>query len=285
MLRQVRFELYKMARRPRSYIGFAAFALITFFTMLGLKYGHFTDMSGFQVSRQGFSMVGDVANGEMLSWMVVASPLSVPVLTMFMPFFVCLVFGEVVAGESADATLRTLLARPIRRTSVFTAKVVASLIYALALVYSLGISGYLLGIAALGRGGLLATGTFRSPMLVWFSEGEGLVRLALGYGLTFAAVVTVGMVAFFISTWLNNALGAIGGAIGLLFTMLIVGEIPYFKPVAEYLFSTHLFVGQKAFLRPIPWPEIWHSLACLGAYSVVSFVASMVIFRRKDILT
>jgi len=285
MLRQISFELYKMARRPRSYIGFAAFALITFCTMLGLKYGHFSDMSGYQASQQGFGMVGDPSNGAFLSWMVVASPLSVPILTMFMPFFVCLVFGEVVAGESTDGTLRTVLARPIRRSSVFTAKVAASLIYALALVYSLGIAGYVFGTAAFGRGGLLATGTFKSPMLVWFSEGAGLARLALGYGLTFVAVVAVGMIAFLISTWLNNALGAIGGAVGLLFTMLIIGEIPYFKPIADYLFSTHLFVGQKAFLDPIPWREIGGSLACLGTYIIVCFTASLLIFQRKDILT
>ena len=106
----------------------------------------------------------------------------------------------------------------------------------------------------------------------------------MAYLLTFVGMATVGMVAFFIAMWLNNSLGAVGGAVMLLFTMLIIGEIGYFKPIKEYLFSSHLLVGGKAFLDPIPWSEIGSALICLGVYIVVLSSASMLIFRRKDIL-
>ena len=63
-------------------------------------------------------------------------------------------------------------------------------------------------------------------------------------------MTAVGMVAFFISVWLNNALGSIGGSMMLLFTMLIIGAIPYFKPIQDYLFTSHLFVGSEGVPRP-----------------------------------
>lgn len=284
MIRQIKFELFKMSRRPRSYTGFAAFLFINFMILLGVKYGGIGGFAENHASSQGM-VVGSPVNGEFLAYLLIGSPIAGTVLTMFLPFFICLVFGEIYAGESAEGTLRMVLSRPIKRSSFLTAKFFASFIYATALVLFMGITAYIIGLAFFGRGGLLAMGTFREPMLVWFGEAQGLARLGLSYGLTCVAMLTVGMIAFFISSWLNNALGAIGGAMMLLFTMLVVGEIPYFKSIHDYLFSTHLFLGQQAFLDPIPWGDIGFGLLCLGAYIAVFFSLSMLIFRRKDILT
>lgn len=284
MLRQIGFELFKMSRRPRTYLGYSGFLLINVCVMLGLRYGHLEMIGTHGAADTGFGIVGSPANAEFMSWMVLASPLAGPILIMFMPFFVCLVFGEIFGGEVADGTLRTVLSRPIGRTSFFAAKFSAGLVYALSLALFLGISAYLIGLVFFGRGGLMVGSTFEHPMLAWYSEGAGLARLGLGYLLMCAGAVTVGMIAFFISNWLHNSLGAIGGAIMLLFTALIVGEIPYFKPIKDYLFSTHLLMGQKAFMDPIPWREIAFSLKCLGVYVGSLFIVSLAIFRRKDVL-
>lgn len=284
MLRQIGFELFKMSRRPRTYLGFAAFLFINICIMLGLKYGDMASIATHGVSSTGFRVVGSPANAEFMSWLVVGSPLAFPILTMFMPFFICMIFGEIFGGEVAEGTLRTLLSRPVGRGSVFSAKLVASMIYGLLLTLFLGISAYLIGLIFFGRGGLMVGGTFEHPIIAWYSEGVGLARIAIAYVLIWAGAVTVGSIAFFISNWLHNSLGAIGGAIMLLFTSLIIGEIPYFKPIKDYLFSTHLLMGQKAFITPIPWAEIAFSLKCLGVYVGSLFLVSLVIFRRKDVL-
>jgi len=284
MLRQIGFELFKMSRRPRTYLGYSAFLLINICVMLGLKYGHMETISTHEMNRSSFGVVGSPVNAEFMAWMVTGSPIASMILIMFMPFFVCLVFGEIFGGEVADGTLRTVLARSVSRVSFFAAKFFASLIYAITLPFFLCVSAYLIGLVFFGHGGLMATGTFEHPMLAWYSEGAALWRLALGCLLICAGATTVGMVAFFISSWLNNSLGAIGGAIMLLFAMAIVGAIPYFKPIQDYLFSTHLLVGQKAFIDPIPWHEIWIALRCLGAYTASFFVISLLIFKRKDVL-
>ena len=117
-------------------------------------------------------MVGTPVNAEFLSWLVVGSPFASMILLTFMPFFICLVFGEIFGGEVAEGTLRTVLTRPIRRTSFFTSKFIACLIYAISLVFFLGLSAFLIGLVFFGRGGLLSTGTFEHPMLAWYSEGS-----------------------------------------------------------------------------------------------------------------
>ena len=286
MIRLTIIELFKMSRRPRSYIGFAALLAINILFMLGMKYGGLDrELAGAAGRVGGLGVIGSPANGEFLAWTVAASPAAISILTMFMPFFVCMIFGEIFAGENAEGTLRTVLARPITRSSLFTAKFAASAIYAACLVFFLGISAYVIGVAAFGRGGLLTVDVMNNTgMIAWFSEGEGFLRLGLCYALTFVGMTCVGTAAFFISVWLGNSMGAIGGAIGLLYVLFIVGEISWFKPIHEYLFSTHFFVGTKAFLDPIPWRDIGSSVICLGAYVVAFLVISALILKRKDIL-
>jgi ABC-2 type transport system permease protein len=284
MLKQIGFELFKISRRPRSYLGHAGFLLINVCIMLGAKYGHLGNEFAGSANQTGFGVVGSPVNAEFMCWLVVGSPLASMILVTFMPFFICLVFGEIVGGEAAEGTLRTVLTRPIRRTSFFASKFIACLIYALSLAVFLGVSAYVIGLIFFGKGGLLSTGTMEHPMLTWYSEGPALARLALSYLLMCIGAVTVGMIAFFISNWLHNALGAVGGAIMLLFTSGIIGAIPYFKPIKPYLFTTHLLIGQQAFWDPIPWREIAFSLECLGVYVGVLFIVSLAIFRRKDVL-
>ncbi|MCL5105211.1 MAG: ABC transporter permease [Armatimonadetes bacterium] len=284
MARQIRFELFKIAKRPRSYLGFAAFALINFFTLLGVKYGGIGHMAASQASGRGFEVIGSPVNAELMAWTAIGSPMAIPILSMFLPFFIALVFGEIFAGESAEGTLRTLLTRPITRSSLLTAKFAASVIYAFALVGFVGVSAYIMGSIAFGRGGLMTVGKFDDPMIAYYPQGQALIRLALAYMLTGIGMTALGMIAFFISTWLNNSLGAIGGAVMLLFAMFIVGEIPYFHSIKDYLLSTNLLVGQNAFLDPIPWNEIRASVVYLGVYIAVLFSASMLTFRGKDIL-
>lgn len=287
MGRLLRFELIKMTRRPRTYLGTATFILITLAVMLGVKYGGVGQMIEHAAARQGFDGFFNPANAEFLCWLVVASPVvAAPLLTMFMPFFVCLVFGEIFAGECGEGTLRAALTRPVTRAAYFGGKLAACLIYVLALVFSLGVVAYLIGFFAFGHGGLL-TLTWQPgmpPAIGWFDEGAGLARLALCYLLTAAGMLSIGMFAFFIGVWLNNALGATGASIMLLFSMFIIGEIEWFTPIKPYLFTTHLTLGQKMFLTPIPWKAVTGSLEVLGVYIVVLSAASLLIFLRKDIL-
>lgn len=282
MIRQISFELYKMSRRPRSYTGLAAFLVINGIMILAAKYGGLADQVAGQATSGALQTTGSVLNAEFMAWFVVGSPIAGGILIFWLPLFVTLVLGEVFAGENADGTIRALLARPVTRDSVFGAKFVASFIYAAALVGFLVGSAYALGAAFFGTGGLLTYGA--TGKLVWYSQGEGLARLALAYGLTLAVAVTIGIVALVTSIWVNSSLGAIGGTIMLLFATAIMSAIPYFKHLKPYLFGAHVDVGLQAFLDPIPWRDIGGSLLCLGGYIVVLLIGSLMLFRRKDVL-
>jgi len=272
-----------MYNRPRSYVAFFGFLLVCFFTVLGGRYDGARGILAASPMGSEMGMEGSPLNASFVAWLLIGSPFAVMIVTIMLPIFVCLIFGEIHAGENSDGTLRALLASPITRTQVFFSKLFASILYSAAVLAFLGVTAYLMGWVAFGRGGLLVMAGFDDPMLAWYSEREGLTRLLLGYALTMAPALTIGSIAYFISIWLGNAIGAMGGSIMLLIVMGIVGALPFCSGVKPYFFSSYMFIGVRAFPDPIPWPEIRQALAVLGAYTALSLGASLVILRRKDI--
>lgn len=285
MLRLIGIEIFKMSRKPRTYLGFAAFLVIDILLLLGLKYGGIEGIMDKGAARQGVQMVGSPINAVFFAWIVVGFPLlALPVISVWIPFFTSVVSGEIMAGEHADGTMRALLTRPINRLSLLAAKLIACILHTVSLVFFLGIIAYLFGWIWFGRGGLTTTGSIMQPMLTWFPESEGIRRVAMSYLLTTAFSTTIACIALFISVWLNNAVGAIGGTMMLTFMLAILGEIPYFHLIKPYLYTTYVFIGQKAFLDPIPIADIHKALITLGIYIAAFVTLSAVIFKRKDIL-
>ncbi len=283
MFRLLRFELYKMYNRPRSYVGFFGFLLVSFFTVLGARATGVEGILHNAPMGSEMGLVGTPLNAGFIAWLMIGSPFAIMIITIMLPIFVCLIFGEIHAGENSDGTLRAMLAGPVTRSQVFFSKLVASILYTIVLLLFLGGTAYLLGWGAFGRGGLLVVGSFEDPMMAWYSEREGMWRLLLGYALALAPALTIGSIAYFISIWLGNAIGAMGGAIMLLIVMGIIGAMQFCEAVKPYFFSSYMFIGMRGFYDPIPWRELGLGLGVLGAYTLLSLGASLVILRRKDI--
>ena len=285
MLRLIKFELIKMSKRPRTYIGFAALIAINFLVALGIAKTGLGEMANFGANASaGLKIIGSPKNAVFVLWSVVGSPFSGPFLIMLLPFFTAMIFGEIYAGENLDGSFRTILSRPVSRQAVMSAKIIASTIYTIVLLVVLGLSAYVIGWVWFGRGDLVATGTLFHPMLAIYPEGEALLRVLMCFGINLLYLLCVGMIALFVSVWLSNPIGAIGSAIMLSLTTVIISSIPYFKNIKDYLFGSHALDGQIVFLNPIPVGEIYTSIIVLGIYILVFGLLSYLFIIRKDIL-
>lgn len=281
-MRQIGFELFKLSRRPRSYLGFAAFLVIGAMMVMAARHGGLSDPAAAGVGGGALETSGSILNAEFIAWTMIGSRMASGMLGFWLPLFAALVLGDIFAGEHTDGTIRALLARPVTRLSVFWAKFTASLVYTIALVGFMVASAYALGAILFGTGGLLTFGGMGK--VVWYSHSEALVRIALSCGLTATVVLAVGMLALFLSVLVGNSLGAIGGAIMLFFATMIMSVIPYFEHVKPYLIGGQIDVGQRAFMDPIPWQDIGASMLCVGGYIVLLLLGSLLVFRRKDVL-
>ena len=281
MITLIRLEVFKLIRRLRSYLGFGALLAMAGLVVLALALGG--DVTFGPSIPQGFGMIGSYQNGGFVAWMLLM------MATRFLlPLFACVVVGDMISGEAADGTLRVVLSRPVGRGKLFAGKFVVSALYVLKLTFFLGIAAYGIGSIFLGHGALVAFDEGNStagPGVYVYNELEGIVRLLAAYAFAALGVLSVATIAFFISVLVSNSLGAIGGAMMTFIIFEIVGAISYFKPIHPFLFTTHMHSMGGLFATPIPWAEIGKSIGVLAVYVLTFFIAGLVIFRRRDVLS
>lgn len=281
MLTQIRLELFKLTLRGRSYIGFIGLLGITGLVVLAFKLGGppFPEMSS---SR--FSILGSMLNGGFVSWFLLNM-----MVKLFLPLFVCVVTGDLISGEAAEGTLRSMLSRPVSRARLYASKFIAAVIYTAALTFFLGIASYIVGAVFLGRGVLITfpfgAGEGQRAIFVTESEVDGLMRLFGAYAFAGLSMLAVGSIAFFLSVLVTNSLGAIGGAMIAFIVFNLLGIISYFDPIKPYLFTTHIEAFDGFFVYKVAWPEIGKSALTLFVYIAAFAGAGFLIFRRKDVLS
>src|SRR5690349_24727610 len=73
------------------------------------------------------------------------------VLPLFLPIAVAITAGESIAGEGQQGTLRYLLVRPVGRTRLLVAKLVAVMAFVVLTVLVVAATAYALGVVLLGN--------------------------------------------------------------------------------------------------------------------------------------
>ena len=148
-LRQLRGELRKLFARPRTFMGYGAFlvmeALILFVYKRPLVQEEFRKRLEAQQPRVR----------ALLQLLTVTFTIMLVSMLLLGSIFFALVAGDIVAKETEDGNLRLVLARPVSRLRLLSLKYSAVVIYTVTFVFFVGVSGYLMAVAAVGwEGGL-----------------------------------------------------------------------------------------------------------------------------------
>src|SRR5213080_3191876 len=150
--RVYRWELAKLLAQKRTYLGLCAAMLvpIIFVVVLVLQTGG----------------PNDVPLGRYIR----DTGLAVPFVVLFfmsiwgLPLITALVAGDIVAAESHNGTLKTILTRSRERGEVFAGKALATATYTLVVVFAMGAVGVIAGSIAWGFHPLTSlSGTKVSP--------------------------------------------------------------------------------------------------------------------------
>jgi ABC-2 type transport system permease protein len=272
------FELLKIFKKWRTYIGFIAIGILVplievvlYFTGEGMIDGMTRNL------QQDFIMVGNLLNGWFVTHLIMNS------LWIHVPFLVCLVAGDVLAGEASAGTYRILLIRPISRTKILFSKYFATLIYTSSLILFLAILSLGLGLLLLGGGDLFS---FSNGILILPSD-ELPWRFALAFLISIYTMWIVATLAFLFSSFVENAIGPIIGTMAIIIMLFILGNLPYdfFISMKPYLFTTYLGTWNLVFEDPINWSELTKNILILGGNLIVFFTPAFLIFRKKNILS
>ncbi|HWG15748.1 MAG TPA: ABC transporter permease [Streptosporangiaceae bacterium] len=293
-------ELYKLFTRPRTWISVLLICALPLLVAVFVAVTHLTPPPG-----QGSAFLSAVLeNGKLYP----AAALAL-VLPVFLPVSVAVVAGDSVAGEAASGTLRYLLIRPVGRTRLLVAKLLALATFVLFAVVAVTVTSYLIGVFLLGPGaasapaavaqsgaggaagaaGGLPTGGIQAGSGVTSLSGAPLSLLQLGERVAWAVgFITVSMlgvaaIALFLSTLADSALGAAIGALAALVASEVLVTLNAATAIQPYLPTRYWLAWIDFFRQPIFWRDIQRGFAIQAVYVLVFLAAAWANFATKDV--
>ncbi|MDZ4070947.1 MAG: ABC transporter permease subunit [Sediminibacterium sp.] len=287
----INIELYKIFKRPRTYIAFAAITALIVMIQFGLKVDGKTYVD-FMLNDLGSTLQieGNILNGYLVCYVMLQ------LLLVHVPLLIALIAADMISGEANMGTLRVLLSKPYSRTQFMLAKFIASTIYTLLLLVWLAFLALFVSMWVFGTDDMFL---MKSSYVVLLKENDVFWRYIGAFGFAALAMTTVAALGFFLSVFAENSIGPIVATMSVIifFTILSTMNIPIFNLVKPYLFTTHM-IGWKEFfdiqvtdaneaiVGSIQYPErIINSSIVLLIHIILFVAAAIVVFKKKDVLS
>jgi ABC-2 type transport system permease protein len=294
-------ELFKLVRRLRTWLSIGLICALPLVVAIFIAVTHLAPPPG-----QGSAFLSAVLDEGQL---YPAAALAL-VLPVFLPVTVAVIAGDSIAGEASAGTLRYLLARPVGRTKLLVAKLLAVITFTLLAVVAVTVTSYATGVLILGPSraaavgtapgisGSIAPGAGGGPT-AGLQAGAGITSLS-GTPLTFLelvervlgamAFITVSMlgvaaIALFLSTLTDSAIGAAFGSLGALVASEILVTLNAASAVQPYLPTRYWLAWIDFFRQPIFWRNIDRGFAIQGVYVLVFLAAAWANFATRDVTT
>jgi ABC-2 type transport system permease protein len=279
MWQLIRIECFKIFRRPRTYISFVAIGSIVMLIQLafyadGQEYVDFM----LQTLSTSFSVDGKILNGYLICFIVLQT------LLIHIPLLIALVGADMIAGEANMGTLRLLASKPVSRTAIVVAKFIATAFYTLLLLIWMAILSLFLSIVVFGVSDLMI---FKSEQIIILDQGDVMWRYYAAFGFAMIAMTTVAALSLLLSMFADNSIGPIIStmSINILFTILTTMDLPLFNSLKPFLFTSHMLGWKGFFDDPVDYRNVLGSAIILIAHIIVFVTASVMIFRKKEILS
>ncbi len=293
----LQIELYKISKRPRTYIAFAAITAIVAIFQFAFKADGQSYMNlMLQSVQESFDLDKSKAiNGYFMCYIILNT------LLIQVPILVALVAGDAISGEANMGTLRLLLTKPISRTQIILVKFLASVIYTIGLLIWMAVMALFVSLLIFGADDMLI---FRvkgdESQILQITKDDIMWRYFAAFGYAAVALTVIAALAILLSVFAENSIGPIIATVCIVIVCTIISNInvPIIdNTIKPWLFTSYL-VGWKGFFyigtngdgEPIKgsienWPAIRSSLYILLAHIFILISAAVIVFKRKDILS
>ncbi len=194
---------------------------------------------------------------------------------VIIPLYIIVSVAQMMTDEYVSGTLKTTLLHPVSRTRLFLAKWIGLGVTVLGLLLFAMAIAFLFGTLFFGWGD-----TFFYDDL-YFSTAEGLMITFASYLITLVPFMVFSLVIMLLSLFFTSGGVVSVISVGLLVLMNISGEL--FKMLQPYLlvgsfrgFANDLFVYHDL-------SAVTTHLIVMAVYGLLSYVAAVNIFKRKDL--
>jgi ABC-2 type transport system permease protein len=263
--RVYKWELLKLLAQKRTYLGIGAAVAIplAFVTVLLLKSGGPNDVPLGRYIRE--------------------SGLALPFVVLFFmsiwafPLITALVAGDIVAAETHNGTLKTILTRSRERGEVFAGKTLAAFSYTIAAVFAMALFATVAACAAWGVKPLTSlSGTT-------ISAGQGFVLLLASLGVYILPMLGIAAFGVLLSTVTRNSAASVVGTLMFALLMQLIGVLPGTESIRPYLLGTQFEAWHGFLRRPTDWAPIVRAAWLCALYVAVPLFAGYLVFLRWDV--
>lgn len=284
-------ELYKIFRRPRTYISFGAITALIVAIQTGLKIDGESYVAFMLNALNGnLEVEGNILNGYLLCYIILQ------LLLVNVPLLITLIAADMISGEANMGTLRLVLTKPYSRTQIVLSKFFAASAYTLLLLVWLAFLALFVSMWIFGTDDMFL---FKSSYVVLINESDVFWRYCGAFCFAAISMTTVAALGFLLSVFSDNSIGPIVTTMSIIvfLTVLSTMNIPFYSAIKPYLFVTHMNNWKEFFdlrvtdenesiVGSIQYPERIYRSALVLLLHIGLFVgAALYFFKRKDVLS
>lgn len=227
--------------------------------------------------------------------------------TIFLAVGVIIFSSDMVSGEYTPPTMKFLLTQPVSRGKVLFSKFIALILSSSIIIVVIEILAFLIMGLIFSFGNMdypVTTGTrFMYDLTVKGEMGQKAITAIAGssyiipmwkyivqmFGIQILFIIASASFAFLLSTVVKSSMVSMASTTVIIIAFTIAQTIPYINKYAHYLFTTFgdpskILTGNIALRSNNPVITPTFSIAILLGWTIVSYVISHVVFKKRDIL-
>jgi ABC-2 type transport system permease protein len=263
----LRAEIGRQLRRRRTIGIFAVLTVLPLVLLLAFWLGDGDGDSG----ERGFVDLAQESGANLVIFTLFAST------TFLLVVIVALFAGDTVPSEASWASLRYLLAAPVRRERLLRQKLVVAALSSVVAFVFLPAWTLVVGGIAYGWGPYVGpTGSqIGWPELAW--------RLLIIVGYLLLVMSVVGAFAFMLGVLTDAPLAAVGGAVLLMILCAILDSITALGSIRDGLPGHYAYAWRDALAPTIDYSEMITGALWSIGYAIIAIWFAFWYFLRKDI--
>jgi ABC-2 type transport system permease protein len=260
-------EIGRQLRRRRTIGIFIVLAVLPLVLLLAFWLGN----DGSDSSQRGFVDLAQESGANLVIFTLFAS-------TSFLLIVIVALFaGDTVPSEASWASLRYLLAAPVRRERLLRQKlVVAALSSVVALVF---LPAWTLVVGGIAYG----WGPYVGPTGTQIGWPEFAGRLVIIVGYLLVELSVVGAFAFMLGVLTDAPLAAVGGAVLLMILCAILDSITALGSIRNGLPGHYAYAWRDALAPTLNYSDMITGALWSVGYAIIAIWVAFWYFLRKDI--
>jgi ABC-2 type transport system permease protein len=262
-------EIGRQLRRRRTIGIFIVLAVLPLVLLLAFWLGN----DGSDSSERGFVDLAQESGANLVIFTLFAS-------TSFLLIVIVALFaGDTVPSEASWASLRYLLAAPVRRERLLRQKlVVAALSSVVALVF---LPAWTLVVGGIAYG----WGPYVGPTGTQIGWPEFAGRLVIIVGYLLVELSVVGAFAFMLGVLTDAPLAAVGGAVLLMILCAILDSITALGSIRNGLPGHYAYAWRDALAPTLNYSDMITGALWSVGYAIIAIWIAFWYFLRKDIIS